>query len=166
MGVSCCGKTTIGKELARRLAKLDYRFFDGDDFHSSENIAKMSNGLPLNDEDRKPWLECLSNLIEENVLQSRNVILACSSLKRSYRSILNRHCSCCFVHLKIDVEEAKRRILARKSHFFVVKLIEDQFQNFEDIDQSEKINFLVIDGSQSADLICSEILNELKLSDK
>ena len=84
MGVSGCGKSTVGKLLA---AELSYPFIEADDFHTKENVLKMSKGIPLNDEDRYPWLQSLARELE---IQERNkgAVLACSALKELYRKIL------------------------------------------------------------------------------
>jgi len=84
MGVSGCGKTTVGELLAK---KLSLPFFDADDFHPVENVKKMQSGMPLNDDDRKPWLDELARQIKK---WNRNdgAVLACSALKEKYRQIL------------------------------------------------------------------------------
>jgi carbohydrate kinase (thermoresistant glucokinase family) len=80
-----CGKTTIGKMLADR---LKWPFYDGDDFHTPQSIAKMRAGVALTDEDRAPWLGTLRELIEVSLGQGGSIILACSALKKSCRDIL------------------------------------------------------------------------------
>lgn len=90
MGVSGSGKTTIGKHLA---ATLNWEFYDGDDFHPAANIAKMSRGMPLEDRDREPWLQALRQAIALWLQEGKNVILACSALKSSYRQQLTQESS-------------------------------------------------------------------------
>src|SRR5215216_2581150 len=85
MGVSGSGKTTVGKALAQRLG---WDFFDADDFHPPENIAKMATRIPLNDADRAPWLASLHNLISSTLNSNHHPILACSALKEKYRAQL------------------------------------------------------------------------------
>jgi gluconokinase len=85
MGVSGSGKTTIGQSLS---SELEWSFYDGDDYHTPENDKKMSQGIPLSDEDRFPWLEILSKLITNKRFAGENFILACSALKKSYRQEL------------------------------------------------------------------------------
>src|SRR4030095_544887 len=85
MGVSGSGKSTVGKALAE---KLGWDFFDADDFHPPENIAKMAAGIPLNDSDRAPWLAALSNLLLSTLQANRHPVLACSALKETYRAKL------------------------------------------------------------------------------
>ena len=85
IGVSGCGKTSVGKELASR---LNWTFYDGDDFLSPANIVKMAQGSPLNDDDRAPWLASLHNLISTCSVKGSTGVLACSALKERYRRIL------------------------------------------------------------------------------
>src|SRR5258706_9301195 len=85
MGVAGSGKTTVGKALAE---KLGWDFFDADDFHPAENIAKMAAGIPLNDSDRIPWLAALSDQLFATLEAGRHPVLACSALKESYREQL------------------------------------------------------------------------------
>ena len=85
MGVSGCGKSTIGKLLSQ---ELNIPFFDGDDYHPESNIKKMSNGQALNDDDRSGWLETLNDLAKKQ-LTKNSCVVVCSALKKSYRDILN-----------------------------------------------------------------------------
>src|SRR4051812_20694418 len=85
MGVAGAGKTTVGALLARR---LDARFIEGDSFHPKANVEKMREGTPLTDDDRLPWLAAIAAEIGRCLDQSRNAVIACSALKRSYRDIL------------------------------------------------------------------------------
>ena len=85
MGVTGSGKSTVGKLLARQLG---WRFFEGDDFHSAENIEKLSRGEPLSDEDRRPWLEAIRETICAAIDRGESAVIACSALKQSYRRVL------------------------------------------------------------------------------
>ncbi len=129
MGVSGCGKSTVGKILAGR---LDLPFFDGDDYHPENNISKMRAGIPLNDSDRKGWLENLNNLASENI--ETGAVIACSALKKSYREILTcgliDHCA--FIYLKGSFEEISDRINKRRNHFMPPKLLQSQFNTLEE----------------------------------
>ena len=82
-GVSGCGKSLIGNQLSK---DLQFEFIEGDDFHSNENIKKMKNNIPLNDDDREAWLDQINN--ELNKLKNKNVVIACSALKEIYRKRL------------------------------------------------------------------------------
>ena len=86
MGVTGCGKTTVGKILAN---ELGWHFYDADDFHPEENVEKMRQGIPLDDNDRMPWLQALRNLIDRAHDNEFNVVLACSALKEQYRNMLS-----------------------------------------------------------------------------
>jgi len=125
MGVSGCGKTTVGKELSKA---LEIPFYDGDDFHSEANKEKMSRGQPLTDEDRKPWLESLANLLQGNT----SIILACSALKGSYREMLKIAPDVRFIYLKGSCNLIKKRLEERKGHFFNPHLLESQLANLEE----------------------------------
>lgn len=127
MGISGSGKSTIGKNLADRLS---IPFLDADDFHPSENIKKMSRGIPLTDDDRWPWL----GAIVEYVLQAhRNeFVLACSALKQSYRDYLDQRLNNQYLYLKLTQEEGEARLARRKDHFMPGSLIKSQLDALEE----------------------------------
>ena len=125
MGVSGCGKSTVGKLLAERLG---YRFLDADEFHPPANVAKMAAGMPLTDADRLPWLESLNGKLLEN----RNTVLACSALKESYRKILAQGVDDCrLVHLRGSIELIRSRLTERRHRFMPASLLESQFAALE-----------------------------------
>ncbi|WP_199769293.1 gluconokinase [Flavivirga eckloniae] len=128
MGVSGCGKTTVGKKLSE---ELSIPFFDGDDFHPKENIDKMNNNIGLTDADRLPWLEILSSKIED-WSTSTGAILACSALKESYRDILkNKNENIIWVLLNGEFDLVLNRIENRKNHFMKPDLLQSQFDTLE-----------------------------------
>jgi len=129
MGVSGCGKTTIGQLLAK---EFNLPFFDGDDFHSKNNIKKMSEGKPLNDDDRKDWLQTL-NKLAINEFQNKGCVIACSALKESYRSILRTGLSSNvkWIYLSGTFDEIYTRVSERKKHFMPPKLLKSQFEILE-----------------------------------
>lgn len=128
MGVAGSGKTTIGSRLAM---ELGWQFFDGDDYHSPANIAKMRNGIPLTDEDRAPWLEKLRSLIAERMASGKGAVLACSALKQVYRDKLKAGPEVRFVFLTASHEVLQRRLEARASHYMKGNMLESQLATLE-----------------------------------
>lgn len=128
MGVSGCGKSTIGRLLADELA---IPFFDGDDYHPEANLKKMALGNPLNDADREGWLKRLNSLAIEH--KSVGAVIACSALKVSYRAILKEHVNETieFVYLDGTFEEISTRLQQRKNHFMPAGLLKSQFDTLE-----------------------------------
>ncbi len=129
MGVTGSGKTKIGGMLA---AELGWPFFDADDFHSSANIRKMSSGIPLTDEDRRPWLDQLRALISEQNARDKHGVLACSALKHSYRKVLRSGANVRVVYLQADAKLIEKRLAGRKNHFMSRRLIDSQFHVLEE----------------------------------
>ena len=128
MGVSGCGKTTLGKALADF---LEYFFLEGDAFHSKENIEKMKRGTPLNDYDRIPWLVNLNKEILESA--KTGVVVACSALKERYRSDLSKGIiseNILWVYLHSDLNTLKKR-LEKRAHFMPASLLESQLEILE-----------------------------------
>ncbi len=124
MGVSGCGKSTVGIALAERLG---CPYYDGDDFHPEKNIAKMRQNIPLTDEDREGWLEMLNKIL---LSASDGAVLACSALKPEYRTRLSKAVKePIFVYLKGDFDTIWSRHKKRKNHFFSgKKMLENQFE--------------------------------------
>jgi carbohydrate kinase (thermoresistant glucokinase family) len=127
-GVSGTGKTTIGQKLANY---YQLPFYDADKFHPAVNIEKMSNGIPLNDEDRMPWLQTLAALLRDSI-PTGGAILACSSLKESYRQILHINKKVNWIHLKGSKELIWERMLARKNHYMKASMLDSQFDTWEE----------------------------------
>lgn len=130
MGVAGSGKSTVGKLLAQRLS---LPFIEADDFHSKENVSKMSRGIPLNDEDRHPWLQLLSYELQWHE-QNNGAILACSALKESYRKILQGglHEKIVWIYLKGEQDALKKRIKNRTEHFMPEALLQSQMATLEE----------------------------------
>jgi len=154
MGVSGSGKTTIGKLLAKRLR---CQFADADDFHSAGNKAKMKSGTPLNDDDRRPWLKTLADLIDKHVENKESLVLACSALKHEYRSALSGTNEVLFVYLKVDFETIEKRLKTRHHEFMNPDLLKSQFATLE-----EPADAVIVDASQEPDLVVDQIA--LKMS--
>ena len=129
MGVSGSGKTTIGRGLAD---ELGWKFYDGDDFHPRANVEKMARGLPLDDDDRAPWLESLRDLIRSCLARGESAVLACSALKRSYREYLLIDESVRLVYLKGDYELIEERLEGRRGHYMKPKMLDSQFAALEE----------------------------------
>jgi carbohydrate kinase (thermoresistant glucokinase family) len=128
MGVSGCGKSTIGKLLSERLS---LPFIEADDFHSKENVSKMSQGIPLTDEDRLPWLQSLSKELQSHLKEG--AILACSALKESYRKILQQdlHGEITWIHLDGTKDIITQRMKNRQWHFMPEALLHSQMATLE-----------------------------------
>lgn len=148
-GVSGCGKTTVGKALARQ---LNLPFYDADDYHSQSNLDKMKSGTPLQDEDRFPWLDELSTNIKE-WSKTTGAILACSALKETYRTILSiNNNQVIWVYLFGSIELITERLIHRSHHFFNRDLLKSQFDILETPSYGIHIN-----SENSIDLIVQEI---------
>ncbi len=153
MGVSGCGKTTIGKMLS---AKLNWKYFEGDEYHPQENIEKMKNGIPLNDSDRKPWLLKLQYIINDTLSQKVNIIITCSSLKESYRKILKVSNEVRFIYLKGSYSLIEKRMNERKDHFMKPGMLKSQFDALE-----EPTDAIIVDIDNSSENILIQILSKL-----
>jgi gluconokinase len=130
MGVSGSGKTTVGVPLAQALGG---EFVEGDDYHPPANIAKMRQGIPLDDADRRPWLETLSAEIGRWLAAGRTVVLACSALKRSYRAILRGgRPGVRFVHLTGSAPLIRARLAERRGHYMPASLLDSQLAALEE----------------------------------
>ncbi|WP_330960478.1 gluconokinase [Photobacterium sp. 53610] len=153
MGVSGCGKSSIGSHLARALGM---NFFDGDDFHPPENVQKMSEGIPLTDEDRAEWLARLNQLLRDEP----HAVLACSALKPEYRAQLRTGVEpLLLVYLQGDFDTIWQRHQQRADHYFNGRaMLESQFETLVEPAQDEAI---FIDIRQPQDAVLDDILNRL-----
>ncbi len=154
MGVSGCGKTTISKRLSEYF-QLPY--YDADDFHPKSNIEKMTNKLALNDADRWPWLQILSENISLWAAKG-GAVLACSALKESYRKLLSsEYTTIVWVHLSGSKSLIKKRIEKRNGHFMSSSLLDAQFEDLEIPNYG-----IHVDTSKSPDDIIKTIISKLK----
>ncbi len=151
MGVSGCGKTTLGRLLASR---LELPFFDADDFHAETSKEKMMAGIPLTDADRATWLETLADILEQQIC-----VLACSALKEKYRLQLARGAKVTWVYLQGSQELIVSRLAARE-HFFNPALLESQFAILEEPTQA-----IVQSIKQPLEQILKAVLGVLSTSD-
>src|SRR5437016_7917037 len=156
MGVTGAGKTTIGTMLA---AQLNWQFADADTFHPPANIQKMSRGVPLNDTNRAPWLAAMRKAILEWIAAGKNVVLACSALKRAYRDELRPSPQVKIVYLKGNYALFAERIRQRHGHFAGEGILAGQFADLEEPDDA-----ITIDASKSPEEIVAEICRRFALT--
>lgn len=155
MGVSGSGKTTIGERLAE---KLGWHYAEGDAFHPSANVAKMSRGEPLDDDDRRPWLEAISAAIGQWLAEGRSTIVTCSALKRSYREILAAgRDEVTFVHLDGGEGLIAERLADRKGHFMPPALLKSQLATLE-----PPADAIIVDITPAPDVVVATILDRIR----
>jgi gluconokinase len=160
-GVAGSGKTTVGQLLA---ARLEWSFADGDSFHPAANVAKMRAGLPLTDDDRRPWLVAITSWMDDIIASGQSAVLACSALKRSYRhELLTGRDQAELVFLMISREQDEARLTARTGHFFQEPLMASQFADLE-MPQDEPHVRLVTVGDRPAGHVAAEIIKMLGLA--
>ena len=160
MGVSGVGKTTIGIALARRLA---WPFLDADDFHPAANVEKMRQGVPLTDDDRRPWLDAIARELGRRAAAGDDVVLACSALHRWHRDALRagaRGADVRFVYLRTGYDEIDRRLRMRTGHFMPESLLRSQLDTLEPPDATEA---LAVDAAAPSDAIVDAIVRGLAL---
>jgi len=154
MGVSGCGKSSVGKSLAQ---SLGWDFYDADDFHPPENVAKMANGIPLDDSDRAPWLASLHDMISSNLKADKPGVLACSALKERYRQqLMDGNEDVQVVYLKGSYDLIWSRMETRTDHYMKPHMLKSQFETLE-----EPTNALTMDVSMSLDDIVQRIISEM-----
>lgn len=159
MGVSGCGKTTVGARLAEHLQRP---FGEADEFHSAANIAKMAAGIPLTTEDRLPWLESLTAWLDEQAASAGPGVISCSALKKSYRDILRRaKMPVFFVHLTVDREQVLERVAQRTDHYMPAALVQSQFDALEPLSDDEV--GMTLPGNGPIDQILTDITERLRL---
>jgi gluconokinase len=156
MGVAGCGKSTIGNTLADQLGGT---YLEGDSFHPEDNIAKMSEGTPLTDEDRWPWLK----IIGQEMAKADGLIFAgCSALKLAYRDLIEQEAGerVTFIHLSGSQELIADRMAKRGGHFMPLSLLKSQFATLEPLIEREQS--IVVDISGSTDEIVFDIVSKIK----
>lgn len=129
MGVSGCGKSTLASELA---SSLSWQFVEADDFHSEAAKRQMARGIGLNDEQRMPWLESVKAHCQAQIVNGHNLVLACSALKRQYRSLLRQaSADAWFVWIHVTQDKIAQRLKHRSHHFATESLLNSQFDALE-----------------------------------
>ncbi|OPH51393.1 gluconokinase [Vibrio campbellii] len=145
MGVCASGKTTIGEHLAKKLGR---KFIDGDDLHPRANIQKMASGQPLNDDDRKPWLERIRDAAYSLESKNEHGIIVCSALKKIYRDqIREGNENVTFLFLDGSKELILERMRARQGHFMKENMVNSQFETLERPEDEPRTIFVSIDAT-------------------
>ncbi len=152
MGPTGSGKTTVGQVLA---AKLGWTFADGDDFHPGANVEKMRRGVPLDDEDRAPWLTAIREAMEGWQAAHKNVVVACSALKRAYRERLQAGPAVTFVYLRGSETLLRERLRGRQGHFADERLLASQLTALEEPATGDAVT---VDVAGTPEAIASEII--------
>lgn len=150
MGVTGVGKSTIGSGLAKH---LHCAFEDADQYHPPANISKMSEGIPLTDADRLPWLEALHRMLSDYAKREMSVVLACSALRDDYRQILGKDLTITWIYLKGSAAAIRERIQHRAGHFAHEDLLASQFSTLE-----EPADAIVIDADQPAENVLQDVI--------
>ena len=155
MGGCGVGKTSVGQGLARRLGAV---YLEADDYHPPENVAAMARGVPLSDDMRRPWLTAMSRAAE-TTRQTRDVVVACSALKRQYRDLIRDHVAhSTFVHLQGDRDLIARRLQDRKDHFMPPALLDSQLETLEAPDPEEAAISVDVTGDRDTVIARAEAL--------
>jgi gluconokinase len=158
MGVSGCGKSTVGAALADRMR---IPFTDADDLHPASNVEKMSRGVPLNDDDRAPWLAAVGAELAQH--RSTGVVIACSALKAPYRDLIRAHApDVFFLHLEVTKRVLAARMVVRSEHFMPLSLLESQLDTLQPLSSDE--HGLTVDAEQSVDRIIGVAEKALRTS--
>ncbi len=152
-GVSGSGKSLVGHRLAELTGG---EFFDGDDFHPPANKEKMSRQQPLTDEDRRPWLESMAQLLRDRLLTPESTILACSALKPVYRAILRVDPKVHIALLDVPRETLAHRLASRQGHFFPPELLDSQLRTL--VRPTDEPKTRMIDGDRPIDEIAQELV--------
>ena len=156
MGVSGCGKSTVGLALAQRLG---LRFLEGDNLHPPSNIAAMAAGIALDDAMRLPWLQSVGSHLHD---ESTGLVASCSARRVRYRDVLRRRGAVFFVHLALDIVQARARMRARPAHFMNPVLAESQHASLEPLGQDEW--GVTVDATRPLEALLDHVCSALELS--
>lgn len=155
MGVSGSGKTTVGELLAKQ---VHCEYADADQFHPAANVAKMSAGVSLTDEDRWPWLDAIHKRLAEARRCSQSTVVSCSALKRAYRDVLRKDDTRpTFVYLKGSKELIEKRMTARQNHFMKARMLDSQFATLEE-PQPDEVDIVTVSIESSAEDIVEHVM--------
>ena len=160
MGASGSGKSTLGSRLA---AALCCRFIEGDDLHPAANVVKMANGIPLDDNDRWPWLKRVAG--ELGHARDEGCVVSCSALKQSYRDFIRIWAGTpiLFVHPRVDSAVLHDRLTHRPNHYMPASMLESQLATFEAPEPDEAV--LVLDGTQPVETLVAAVMAYLTTTD-
>ncbi|TDF35549.1 gluconokinase [Alteromonadaceae bacterium M269] len=158
MGVSGVGKSTIASTVATR---LNMAFIEADEFHSDEAIQSMGCGIPLTDELRQGWIECLCNAANQYILNNQSVVLAYSGLKTKHRAQFSAlPCRTLFLLLDASFDLLRGRLAERKNHFFPESLLQSQFEDFEPL--TSDINSRKVNAERAEEFVIDECLKHIR----
>jgi gluconokinase len=158
MGVSGSGKTSVAQELTRRLG---WEYIEGDDLHPEASVAKMAAGVPLDDEDRWPWLRRVAEVIGEHAAAGRSVVVTCSALRRAYRDLLREgNPSVWFAHVQVSQAALADRLGKRQGHYMPPSLLGSQLATLEPLGEDEPGGVIAGDGPLTGSV--TELLSHLK----
>jgi len=159
MGVSGSGKSAVASEVAHQIQAA---FLDGDFLHPRSNIMKMAAGDPLNDDDRKPWLQALNDAAFAMQRTNKVSLIVCSALKKRYRDLLrDGNPNLSFIYLKGDFDVIETRLKARKGHFFKTQMLVTQFDALEEPGADEQ-EVLVVNIGQPLDGVVASTIDVIK----
>lgn len=157
MGVAGSGKSAVMGELAR---ELGWPTAEGDDYHPAANVARMAAGVPLTDEDRRPWLLELATWVGRREAAGENALATCSALRRSYRDLLREgHPSLSFAHLRASPDVLRGRMAGRSGHYMPVSLLDSQLATLEPLEADEP--GCTVDADRPLDDVVRQILGWL-----
>ncbi|MDQ0770159.1 gluconokinase [Pseudarthrobacter defluvii] len=162
MGVAGSGKSTLAAALSRQLG---WACAEADEFHPEANIAKMTQGIPLQDEDRWPWLQEIRDWISAQAAAGKSTVLTCSALKHSYRALLSQAGGrVVFLHLDGGADLISQRMQGREGHFMPPTLLPSQLATLEPLTQEERdAGSLRLDIARSPEELVAAVVNALKL---